>query len=572
MALPPDVELKLLRQQTRRTGQRLLALQQELESANRGRRRAEQVVHVVGQIHNLSDMQTPTDEWARELVRLLLDITQADHGILIRLTETPEVLANLGGPVPKLNSRVLDLPACVSDNADETDHPLRDLCELPHRLWVRDDAGGLAVLIGMETVFSGRNAFTTSDEQLLRPALRVFSDLLARRSHADELEAARARAESADRAKGQFLANMCHEIRTPMNGVLGMAESLLDRPLEPSVRQDVEIIQRSGEGLLTVLNDILDFSKIHAGQLNLQSSVVDLRRLVQEVESLFRPRAVVRGLALSTDIAGTVPPWVQVDATRLRQILTNLVSNGIKFTDAGRVSVRTDVVTEGEQDFLRFQVVDTGMGISQEDREKIFEPFVQADRRTDRARAGTGLGLSICARLAGLLGGRLELESAVGQGSVFTLFVPLAVGTPASKAEAADGSVDLPRLRVLVAEDDAVNRLVTLRILRKAGHDPAFAEDGEAALERLREDVFDLVLMDIQMPRLDGISATRAIRSGAARAQDAEIPVIALTAHALATHRAECLEAGMDGHVSKPVRQRDLKREMARVLAARKEQ
>lgn len=413
-------------------------------------------------------------------------------------------------------------------------------------------------------------AASTVELEEQRLYIAVVRDFTARKEFEEMLRAHREQAISANKAKSAFLANMSHEIRTPLNGVLGLTSVMMETPLNEEQIHILETIRASGDALLTILNDILDFSKVEAGKIELDENPLCLQETLQAAIELMTAKAKEKGLELRVNIDPNVPAWVCGDAIRIRQIVVNLLSNAVKFTERGFITLRVRP-DRANPNALEFCVYDTGIGFEPNQAESLFQSFNQADASVTRKYGGTGLGLAICKQLAELMGGRIWAQSRLGVGSAFH-FVIQAPAAEAPLSAADDNETDSSLrdrvvgsdAKVLLVEDNSVNQMVALKMLERLGYKADVAENGLQAVAAAQRKQYDLLLMDVQMPEMDGVTATSRIRT---LCSDGDQPyIIAMTANALVEDRKKYLAAGMDDYLSKPVRLSELRASMERYI------
>ena len=395
----------------------------------------------------------------------------------------------------------------------------------------------------------------------VRRAVTEAEDVAARKRAVEQLNAAKAAAESANQAKSQFLANISHELRTPMNSILGMIDVALPRVADAVAQDFLRTAKESADLLLTLLNDLLDSAKVESGKLDLEAASFSLRRVLEQVSRVFAMRAGEKGLAFRCNVPEAVPDLLLGDRMRLQQVLFNLAGNAVKFTEAGSVEIGVRCLSQDRSARLEFDVRDTGIGIPPDSLQQLFEPFVQGDASMARRYGGSGLGLSICKSLVQLMGGDIQVESSpAGTRFFFTVRLPLAKEPPSDgpAPEVASAACSAP-LHVLLVEDNLANQKLANYVLRARGHRVDNAANGKEAVEITEQIHYDVILMDVQMPIMNGLDATAAIRKREnPGAPGRRVPIIAMTAHATPSDRARCKAAGMDGYLCKPVKREEL--------------
>ena len=423
--------------------------------------------------------------------------------------------------------------------------------------YIQKDGGIIWVLLGVSLVRDASGKPVHFLSQII--------DVTARHQTKQALRIARDEAEAANRAKSEFLATMSHEIRTPLNGILGLSTLLLDAPLSPDQRYRAQLIESAAKSLISIVNDVLDVSKIEAGKLSLDRVSLSPVAIADQAIAILRSQAELKGIQIRSEYAGDFPSWLEGDPARLRQILLNLLSNAIKFTDQGTVSLIMRRDRTSELPMLRVEVMDTGLGIAPEKQSLLFKDFSQIGSTAFNQLGSSGLGLSICRRLVEAMGGKIGVTGALGSGSTFWFSIPIKESQPpASESETSPNWRPKGSARILVAEDVLLNQIVIEGILRNAGHTVVVVDNGLRALKAVKAHKFDVILMDMQMPIMDGLAATRAIRKLDETVRG--IPIIGLTAHAFESDRVACLAAGMNEHLGKPVEREVLLKAIARWL------
>ncbi len=498
-------------------------------------------------------LEEPIYEPALAKVRAF--VVEADH-FLGESPQQPLTRATVVRLLPQLDS--LNVP--LHDLALSASHLLYERATLRNRAVRQHSQFGFALTLFQAVLLLVLGVVVLRQLRALTRRRRSLEAI------AESLSAARLEAESANRAKSAFLANMSHEIRTPFHGMLGMMSLLQEARLTPQQAAYLETAKESAQHLLSILNDILDISQLETGKLQVTPEPMDLHQLIDEVGTLMRAQAQAKGLAMRVAVSPEVPRWVRGDATRLKQILFNLLSNAVKFSNSGSVDLSVSVAAGG----LEIEVSDTGIGMDEATVARLFQRFMRADESTTRRHGGTGLGLEISRDLARVMGGDITVRSTPGAGSSFTVSLPLDPAEPAPALPPLSATNTLPeaapaparRLRVLVAEDHPVNRAYLEAVLDKLGHEAVFSEDGDGAVRAIQAQAFDVVLMDLHMPGMDGFAAARAIRNMAG--PRSRVPIIALTADAFREARDRAREAGMDGFVTKPAHLPQLRDVLAR--------
>lgn len=550
-------------------GARVLKLQEDQSRAFREARRSRTVAKLIRDVNRLADTGISLDELGARVLEIIVENVVCDRAALLVERDSDNGAFELSHAVGLGRTRsstiIIAEPPPFSFTSTRTvassfAATITEFLGVPYVLWAFDANARRALVIGNAAEVNVNRAFDATDREIIEGGLSVYLDVFARkraelqlREAKEAAEAMRIEAEAATRAKSLFLAAMSHEIRTPMTAVLGMADLLARDPLRDHQRRNVDAIRHSGAHLLAIINDIIDFSRLEAGRVEIESVDFALAPLCEEVLSLLRCQAAERGLDLSLQVDQSAEIVVKGDATRVRQILLNLVGNGLKYTLYGNVALKVSAAPLATGDsMVRFEVRDSGIGIPLEHQEQLFQPFEQLLRPEADGQGGAGLGLAICKRLVDALGGRIGLESQPGAGSLFWFELSLPLG---SEVDQVRPRLDLPAaafsLRVLVAEDAPLSRELLAAMLENRVAMIEFAVNGEEAVELASTRPYDLLLMDVQMPKLSGVDAARRIRQ--LPLPKSTVPIVGLTANVLEADRRRYLSVGMDRILLKPI-------------------